>query len=218
MYHWRVVAWKGCGSNTSTTRVFTTANPVDIFYDAMESGGSRWTAETVLGTARWILSDRRAHSPSHAWYMPSAAVPTDARLTLAGPITVDGITTLAFWHRYDMETAWDGGVLEISANGGAWQDLGDRITAGGYNYTLSSVQDNPLGGRRAWSGNSDGWREVLVDLSTYAGSSVRIRFRWGGDRDNAREPDGWFVDDVRFAQIWPPSKYKAFVPLSFRGG
>ena len=49
-YHWRVVAQNGCGSITSTTRVFTTVNPVDVFYDTVESGPGRWVAETPLGT------------------------------------------------------------------------------------------------------------------------------------------------------------------------
>ena len=47
-YYWRVTAQNACGSITSTARVFTTINPVDVFYDAMEIGAGKWTTETVV--------------------------------------------------------------------------------------------------------------------------------------------------------------------------
>ena len=220
-YHWRVVAQNGCGSITSTTRVFTTVNPVDVFYDTVENGADRWLAETPLGAAQWSLTDRFYHSASHAWHMASAPTTTDARLTLAQPITVRDAAILSFWHWYDMEsagtTAWDGGVIEISDDGGStWDDLGNKITANGYEHTVSESYGNPLKGLAAWSGSSGGWREVKVDLSAYAGSSVTLRFRWGGDSSNLGPYDGWYVDDIRVTEIWPPSRYKTYLPWMSR--
>ena len=75
------------------------------------------------------------------------------------------------------------------------------------------VSGNPLGGEPAWSGNSGGWREVKVDLSTFAGSSVRIRFRWGGDVGNLASYDGWYVDDVRITNILPPFKNRTYLSV-----
>lgn len=223
-YYWRVVARNGCGSITSTARVFTTVNPVDVFYDTMEDGPGRWTVTTAPGPAQWVLTERRFHSPTHAWYMEAASYATDARLELSQPLSATETSRLSFWHWYDLERiagtafALDGGVLEISVDGGPWEDLGGHIEAGGYDHTVWIGASNPLAGRPAWSGNGDGWREVSVDLSGYAGSSVRIRFRWGSNTSNSAQYGGWYVDDVRVSEEWPPWAHKIYTPVVSRGG
>jgi hypothetical protein len=224
-YYWRVTAQNGCGSVTSTTRVFTTVNPVGVFFDPMEADDGTWTAETVSGTG-WSLTDRLYRSPSHAWYKASDDELADARLVLASPIAIEETSVLEFWHWYDMESAgtvaYDGGVLEISVDGGAWQDLGSHIVSGGYGHTVWDdpvYPPNPLANQAAWGGNSDGWVRVEVDLSSYAGSLVRIRFRWGGDSYDQNPPFGgwfWYVDDVRVTVLYPPFKHRVYLPLTLK--
>jgi hypothetical protein len=220
-YYWRVIAQNGCGNQPSLTRVFTTINQVRLFYDALEAGTGQWTVETALGTARWMLSDRLVHSGSYAWHMPHASQPTDARLTMAWPIVVDKTSTLSFWHWYDMELAGalagDGGVAEISVDGGNWSDLGPYITSGGYDHTVAGGLDNPLAGRSAWSGSTENWRYVEIDLSNFAGSAIRIRFRWGGN-GNSTTNRGWYIDDVQIVSVWPPSKHKLYMSTIFKNG
>ncbi|MBK8311034.1 MAG: hypothetical protein IPL04_09215 [Chitinophagaceae bacterium] len=48
--------------------------------------------------------------------------------------------TLSFWHQYTSESTFDGGVLEISTNGGGtWADIGEaNMTQNPYNATLST--------------------------------------------------------------------------------
>jgi hypothetical protein len=222
-YYWRVTAQNGCGSITSTTRVFTTVNPVGVFFDPMEEDDGTWTAETAVGLARWTLTDRLYHSPSHAWHVRSDDQPTDARLALSNPVTAEETSVLSFWHWYDMESAgtvaYDGGVIEISVDGGGWQDLESDIVTGGYGHTVFGGLGNPLKGQPAWSGSSDGWVYAEVDLSPYAGSAVRIRFRWGGDNSDVNPPFGgwfWYVDDVRVTVLFPPFEHRAYLPLTFR--
>ena len=111
-------------------------------------------------------------------------------------------STLSFWHQYKTEYDYDGGVIEISTDGGAtWSDLGPYITANGYTGMLSSDYENPLGGRMAWTGNVIAWTEVTVDLSSFAGQSVNIRWRLGCD--SSLGADGWYIDDVRIASPLP---------------
>ena len=98
---------------------------------------------------------------------------------------------LSFWHRYQIEGGFDGAVLEISTDGGGtWSDLGPYITANGYTGTISTNYRNPLGGQPAWTGDLTTWTEVTVDLSSFAGQSVNIRWRLGSDRDDRRQ---WLV-------------------------
>ena len=222
-FYWRVVAENGCGTIGSPVHVFTTVNPVAVFYDLMESGGGAWSAETASGTG-WTLTDRLYHSSDHAWYKASDDRVSEAWLVLGPAIAVEEGSKLSFWHWHYTESAgadaYDGGVLEISADGD-WQDLGDQIVQNGYNCTVKIGQGNPLESRPAWGGNSDGWVRVEVDLSSFAGSAVRIRFGWGGDVDDRNPPYGgwfWYVDDVQISVLYPPFRHKSYLPLASRNG
>jgi hypothetical protein len=102
------------------------------------------------------------------------------------PITATA-ALVSFRHKYDTEPGWDGGLMEISINGGAFQDV---ITAGGafiqngYDATLgvNTAGNSPLGGRPAWTGNSAGYKTSIVRLpAAAAGQNVQIKWRFGAD-------------------------------------
>ena len=113
------------------------------------------------------------------------------------PITLPaGSSQLAFRQDINLETTYDGGVLEISIGGGAWTDIlaaGGSFVTGGYNYTVSSAYNNPLAGRQAWSGISGGFITTAVNLPAAAsGQTIQLRWRCGTD-DNVGAP-GWYID------------------------
>ena len=75
---------------------------------------------------------------------------------------------LTFRHNFNFEASnvdpnlgFDGGVLELSTDGGnTFQDIlaaGGSFVIGGYNRTISADRGSPIAGRRAWSGNSEGF-------------------------------------------------------------
>ena len=68
------------------------------------------------------------------------------------------------------------------------------IVEGGYNGGIGSGENSALAGRQAWSGDSAGWTNVRLDLSSVAGSD--IRFRWRFATNLLVGDDGWYVDDV----------------------
>jgi uncharacterized repeat protein (TIGR01451 family) len=90
---------------------------------------------------------------------------------------------------------YDGGVLEYSANGGAWTDAGSLFTHNGYDGPVDIGYGNPLAGRQAFGGESNGYISSRLDLNSLAGQSVRFRFRIG--TDSSYDALGWFIDDVR---------------------
>jgi uncharacterized repeat protein (TIGR01451 family) len=165
-----------------------------FFSDDMESGGSPWSATAGAGAYNWSLGTANPHSPTRAWFAQDVSGITDQYLAMTNAVTLSGTPQLRFWHSYTTEANYDGGVVEISANGGAWTDLGSLMTQNGYNSTLSSSYSNPIGGRQAFSGSSSGYKETVVNLASYAGQSVRIRFRLG--TDSSVGATGWYVDDV----------------------
>jgi hypothetical protein len=117
-------------------------------------------------------------------------------------VAVPANAHLHFRHSFEFEAtpdnsvAYDGGVVEYSTNGGgSWNDAGSLFSENGYVTTIDSGSDNPLHGRAAFSGVSQGYYSSRIDLSALAGQNVRFRFRIG--TDESVDAYGWFVDDLR---------------------
>jgi hypothetical protein len=178
---------------------FVTLQQTVAMDDDVESGAGDWVVDTAIGGGvNWtIVADGHAHSPTHAWFSADYGNVKDDRL-MSGAIALGGgTTTMSFWHQYDFEGGWDGGVLEISTNGTSWQDVTSvgAFLEGGYNDTLSTYGSNPLSGRDAWSGASSGFVRTVVDLSGLAGAEIWLRFRLGCD--GSVSDVGWWIDDIR---------------------
>jgi hypothetical protein len=128
-----------------------------------------------------------------------------------------GNLQLSFWHRYDLQNDYDGGVLEFSLDGGAWFDVeasgsGASFVSGGYTTTIASDSwswsRNKLAGRRAWSGDSGGWVRALValdDTEAYAGKNLRMRWRLATNGSTAS--DGWYLDSIEISGTVPPPDF-----------
>lgn len=173
--------------------------------DDVESPLTSWTATAAPTT--WT---RVAVGPQdHRWHGPDLGGVTD--LSLVSPALQVSPTqpfTLTFKHRYAFEAAgatyYDGGVIEVSTDGGgSWADLNTYVTAG-YGGTLTSAgSTNPLAGRLAFVSTSAGYPAMTtlsLDLGTaLAGQTVRIRFRIGSDQGTSAA--GWDVDDITLGGI-----------------
>lgn len=178
--------------------------PVTHLTETVTSGSipAAWTASSINGTA-WSVSTTVSNSPSNSFaalYNVSAAndlsLATTAQYTLT-PNTDANYSTLTFWHRYNTEEGWDGGVVEISTNnGGTWTDLGSSFISNGYNAALGGGSN--LGTRNAFTGTTAGFIKSVVDLSSYKGQSIRIRFRFGSDNNTGPTTGvgGWWIDDI----------------------
>jgi subtilisin family serine protease len=185
---------------------FYVAPKTDLFADTMESGPGAWTHYNVTGgyTDQWHLSTARNHTAggSTSWKCGDTGAGTYANLLDAGLVTPSftlGLDSyLHYWQWMAAETsaaysgrAYDGGIVEISVNGGAWQQI---TPEGGYPFRARAGSqpgpfpvDTPM-----FSGNRN-WHAVHFNLGAYEGDA-RIRFRFGSDGATARE--GWYVDDV----------------------
>ncbi|REJ79165.1 MAG: hypothetical protein DWQ43_16155 [Acidobacteria bacterium] len=112
-----------------------------------------------------------------------------------------GAAIVSFRNNYDTEPGWDGGVLEISIDGGAFVDIldaGGGFLAGGYNSSIGANQ-NPLDNRAAWSGDSGGYIDSVAWLPESAnGQNVRLRWQFGEDTNTSSV--GWNIDGVEVAR------------------
>ncbi len=111
--------------------------------------------------------------------------------------------SVTFRHRYNTESGFDGGVLEVSI-GGNQAPFADIVSAGGaflqngYNGALGVSAPNPLGGRNAWSGDSGGYVTTTARLPpAAAGQPIKLRWRFGTDSNTAPVGGGWNVDTIQ---------------------
>lgn len=191
------VTWNTNGAPADTTyNVEYTAQctPSVNFTDDMESGSGNWVISHDQGSVDWSLSGTNPNSGSMAFFATDPGALSDQFLTLASSVNLPGGAVLSFWHDYNTESTYDGGVVEISTDNTTWNDLGSAITQNGYNGTISTQYNSPISGQEAFTGSSGGYVETLVDLSAYSGQSVWIRFRMASDTSVAGT--GWSIDDV----------------------
>jgi len=204
---WRVNAVNVCDAGDWSDVGHFETEPLHVaFWDDMESGGDQWAHAAGAGDDAWALVTNNYHSPTHSWFSPDVDTITDDYLWITTPFAATSGAALTFWHRYNLEAGYDGGVIEVSTNGGGtWADLGPHIVQGPYDRTISASYDSPIGGRQAWSGNNSGWEKVVVDLSAYAGQDVMVRWRLACDR--SVDDEGWYVDDVEVIAALPPNDF-----------
>jgi uncharacterized repeat protein (TIGR01451 family) len=180
-----------------------------------------WVATNASGTyPPWEIT--RCGVPLPAAYSQTNAASIDCSNSISDkrldsppiPISSSG-ALLRFRNNYKLSATsgilsppvgFDGGVLEISMNGGAFTDIvaaGGSFVSGGYTAVISSNYGSPIAGRMAWSGISPGFVETAVNLPpTAAGQTVVLRWRLGSDQNI--DSEGWRIDDVRVTDCIPP--------------
>ncbi len=112
----------------------------------------------------------------------------------------NGDFVVSWWHYFDLEKDWDGGVVEVSVNGGDWADattVGGTF-ATGYTGALTKNEDQPLSERNTFTGFGNGSESVDFG-EALNGNKVKFRFRLGSDA--AVREDGWYIDNIRFKNV-----------------
>lgn len=179
---------------TLTVKVNTGSGTTVLFSDDMENGSANWTATHDVGFADWQLSNKNPHSGASSWFAVDPDAFSNQMLTLKTPVQLPDNALLRFWHDYNTEDTYDGGVVEITTDGGlSWEDLGSKMIQNGYNGNIPLANASTVQGP-AFTGGSDGYIQTIVDLSSYSGQLVQIRFRMGSDILTGAT--GWYVDDV----------------------
>ncbi len=164
---------------------------------------AEWTAVPVSGGINFVNAPLNPNSPPNAAFALNPDTVGGGTDLTSPPIAINAsAATVRFEHSFLTEAGWDGGVLELSIGGGPFQDVaaaGGNFIYGNYNGTLgANGVNNPLAGRQAWTGNSNGYSsDVLIRLPAAAnGQNVQLRWRFGADNNTAPANGGWSVDDI----------------------
>ena len=194
-----------------------------------------FTLAPGLPPSAWVSTDQKADSGTQSLYVTDATelggggYSTD--ISLLSPVFVPGRNaSVSFRQNYTFfETVSmhfdDGGVLEISIDGGPFVDIlqaGGYFGAGGYTDSIGDAPDNALHGRLAWgSFTDDVWYTTTAGLPPQAeGRPVQLRWRFGTDHVNKSE---WWIDTVQAdlgstASTHPPRLAAAFEPPAVSAG
>jgi len=177
-------------------------NSIRLSYDDIEGDPlDRWDVyfdETGTSSNFWTQQDIIVHSGVSAWNVGDVATVSEHFLQNLDPYTVTGdYPVYRFYHYYNTEAGVDGGFLEITTDdGNSWHSLTSDIFRNGYSRRLD-YETFVIPDLYAYSGLSStdlNMTPVYIDLSSYIGENVKIRYRFGTDANTPG--DGWYVDDV----------------------
>jgi carboxypeptidase T len=145
---------------------FMVGSPSQIFFDDFSLGTGNWT----FAGGPWGTTTTAHSAPLALTDSPSGNYVDNlfATATLNGSYYA---STLTYWQRYVTETGYDYCYVQVSANNGAWNTVA------------------------TYNGSNTTWHQVTIDLSPYAGQSLRLRFVLSTDVSVQR--DGWYIDDVQ---------------------
>lgn len=133
----------------------------------------------LIACAFTLMTPTNVNAPAgadnHCWWSDKGDNLTN---TLKLPLlnfTGLSVVTLVFWHQYDIQ-GWDAGYIEVSSDGGkTWKLL------------------------EGYTGSLPNWNKEELDLSSWAGTIVFLRFFYLTTL--SQHGEGWYVDDVSIPEI-----------------
>ena len=214
------------GSLLNFEREFSLGNrqlpvPVDEGFDDSSDLPSGWASEEIGGGLAWDSVSSRSVSSIRSAFTGGAGKVSSSSLISPSFVLTEGGGILSFEHFYRTEIGFDGAVLEVSRNDGAWIDLiesPDIIVSGGYDRVIRSGFDSPIAGRMAWSAKRSVFITTTVELPVeWAGESLQFRWRLVHDRSSSSE--GWWLDNVNVTMVIEDCEvHRPALKLSLVGG
>ncbi len=174
-----------------------------------------WTTPVVSGALTETVRLAASTTTPDGYYYQLLEAPVAGSIALESPdlivdssglLTVRWQQAFAFENDRDDGTPYDGGVVEYSVDGGAWQRASSGLTPA-YTGTIfnGTGADNPLKGLMAYTGVSSedypALKDASLTLTGLAGKHVKVRFRLGTDTGNSSYALGWHIDNVQINGI-----------------
>lgn len=138
-----------------------------------------------------------AHQGNNAWYTSNndyEELLNTFLYTPQLPILAGKCYRLGFWHQFDTELNFDGGIVEFTLDSGAtWYTLGKYWSTDSLWYNTQYVQSLD-GFKPGWTGQSDDWIYAEQEFNAFDDGHIQFRFRFSSNATISGE--GWAIDDV----------------------
>ncbi len=167
--------------------------PVLVFADTTNDPTELWTITASPSVPKWEATTNTFYSAPTSFtdsktgeYSNNATV----TMTLTDAIDISAYSNprLTYWTKFDIESNWDYGQVEVSTNNGSsWIPLEGTYTEPG----VGSFQPN---GEPLYDGIISNWVEERISLANYLSSQFKVRYQLRSD--GFVTEDGWYVDDI----------------------
>jgi len=164
-------------------------------YD-FETGAQGWTAVSGGANSFSRVNDpAQAYSGDFYYFTPNTGTGTSGNTTLTSPPLDPNVSgqQLRFWHKFDTDSGFDGGFVEVTSDGITWARM--PLQENGYNGALNSTF-NPANGGAAFTGTAT---EYFESAGMIPDGTTQLRFVFSEDTGGGGG-DGWWIDDVKIAQ------------------
>jgi subtilisin family serine protease len=194
----------GGDSNTATVSITVTPPRSTLLFENFESGIDGFTIDNAFGdgSGLWHLttacnSALSGHStPTSLFYGQDSSCNYDAGQTEGAVnsslIDLTSASAVSLEFKYMLQTeqfpGYDIASVEISVNGGAYTEY--------LSNNAGTLQDD-----------TGGWISKTLDLSSMAGSIIRIRFRFRTVDNMYNAYPGFYVDDINVTGIVPVTQH-----------
>jgi choice-of-anchor B domain-containing protein len=160
----------------------------------------------------WEQVTTRANTGDRSYWSQSNSNTCNDLLSQTISLTPGQNSQLSFWTAFDIEPRWDGGVVEITTDEQLWNPA--NLTPA-YNDTFRDSTD-ACGydtNEPAFSGTNLTWTQHSMDLSSYQGQDIKIR--WSYSTDGNTNEEGWFLDDISVTNVQTPAACKTVTDILF---
>ncbi len=187
---------------TGSSAIAFAQNFDGVVAPALPAGWTSTLGPTNIVGVPWVTSTTTPFSAPNDAFSPDGSNIGDSYLD-SPPIAVPAAgATLTFKNNYITEATFDGEVLEISINGGAFSDIitaGGSFVTGGYTGPISTSFNSPIAGRQAWNGTSTGgYITSTVNLPPSSFGQMAV-LRWRMASDSSLAATGVWIDDISIA-------------------
>lgn len=149
-----------------------------IFFDDFDSEKYKWASSGL-----WHATTKRSNSPDHSWWYgqePTQDYNTGTANSgeLVSPVvslenTSKPVLSFMSWYQTEHNSNYDKKLVQISVNNSPWTNL----------KQISHVQK--------------AWVKEQIDISSYAGSAIKVRFYFNTVDRRRNNFEGWYIDNVR---------------------
>jgi hypothetical protein len=193
---------RGTRSETRTLRIGTPAFAVTgQNFDAVTAPSlpNGWEKQqTGAYVTGWVTVNNGSNSQPNALFAPAPAAYGLADASILARVE-SASSQVRFKLNYNTQTGFDGTVLEIKIGNGEWQDIlaaGGSFSSGGYNQSFAPTAAHELSNRQAWTGNSNGFVDTVVNLPSTANNQTVV-LRWRAVTNGSISGIGTRIDDLQ---------------------